>query len=371
MPKKYPFYLRSTVILFGLVLFSYALLNLKGILVPLAFALMLAILLNPLVNRLQKWKLRRTWAILLGLLLAIVVIGGIAYFLSTQIASFSDQLPMFKKKFFELTRQLQHEVDQRFGLDMRKQNDLINQAEKSMQPMVGQTLGTLLVSMEMIFLLPLYTFLFLYYKPLLVNFLYEVFAEENSKEVAGVLVKTKSAIQSYMFGLLLEALIVASLNSTALLILGVPYAILLGSMGAILNVLPFIGGILAVFLPLIIATVTKDGFSTQLGILIAYIVIQFVDNHFLMPYVVSSKVKINALASIVVVLLGGALWGIPGMFLSIPFIGVLKIIFDRIPDLQPWGKLLGDEVPTRHKGQIWNTGRRRRRITPVSEKIVH
>jgi len=370
-PRKYPFYLRSTVILFGLILFSYALLNLKGILVPLAFGLMLAILLNPLVNRLLKWKIPKVWAILLSIFVAIILIGSIGYFLSTQIASFSDQLPMFKKKFFELTRQFQHEVDQRFGLDMRKQNDLIGQAEKSMQPMVGQTLGTLLTSMEMIFLLPLYAFLFLYYKTLLVNFLYEVFAEENSKEVSGVLVQTKSAIQSYMFGLLLEALIVATLNSTALLILGVPYAILLGSIGAILNVLPFIGGILAVFLPLIIATVTKDGFSTQLGILIAYIVIQFVDNHFLMPYVVSSKVKINALVSIVVVLLGGAVWGIPGMFLSIPFIGVLKIVFDKIPDLEPWGKLLGDEVPVRHKGQIWNTGRRRKRITPVSEKIVH
>ncbi|MDP4265669.1 MAG: AI-2E family transporter, partial [Bacteroidota bacterium] len=153
--------------------------------------------------------------------------------------------------------------------------------------------------------------------------------------------------------LLLEALIVATLNSVALMILGVEYAILLGVLGAILNVLPFIGGIIAVLLPLTIATITKDGFGTQLGIIICYLVIQFIDNHFLVPYIVSSKVKINALISLIIVLLGGAVWGIPGMFLSIPFIGVLKIIFDKIPELKPWGKLLGDEVPTRHKGQIW------------------
>jgi predicted PurR-regulated permease PerM len=108
-----------------------------------------------------------------------------------------------------------------------------------------------------------------------------------------------------------------------------------------------------VLLPLIIATVTKDGFQTQLLVIIAYVVIQFVDNHFLVPYIVSSKVKINALVSIVIVILGGMVWGVSGMFLSIPFIGVLKIIFDRIPELKPWGKFLGDEVPTRHKGQIW------------------
>ena len=52
--------------------------------------------------------------------------------------------------------------------------------------------------------------------------------------------------------------------------------------------------------------------------------------------------------------MGGAVWGIPGMFLSIPFTGVLKIIFDKIPGLRPWGKLLGDKIPTRHKGEIWN-----------------
>ena len=110
-------------------------------------------------------------------------------------------------------------------------------------------------------------------------------------------------------------------------------------------------------LPLIIATITKDGFNTQIAVMIAYTIIQFIDNHFLVPYIVSSKVKINALISIIIVLLGWAVWGVPGMFLSIPFIGILKIIFDRIPELKHWGKLLGSEVPTRHKGQIWNLKR--------------
>jgi predicted PurR-regulated permease PerM len=77
--------------------------------------------------------------------------------------------------------------------------------------------------------------------------------------------------------------------------------------------------------------------------------IQFIDNHFLVPYIVASKVKINALVSIVIVLMGGALWGISGMFLSIPFIGVLKIIFDRIPEMKPWGMLIGTEVPTKRR----------------------
>src|SRR6185503_2176049 len=147
------------------------------------------------------------------------------------------------------------------------------------------------------------TFLFLFYKNLILNFLHEVFEEEHSKEVAVILNQTKGAIQSYMLGLLLEALIVATLDSIALMILDVQYAILLGVIAALLNIIPFIGGIVAVLLPLAIATVTKDGYGTQIGIIIAFLIIQFIDNHFIMPFIVSSKVKINALISIIIVLL--------------------------------------------------------------------
>ena len=354
MIKKYPLYLKCTVILFGLVLFVYSIFTIKAVLIPLGFGLMLAILLNPLVTRLQKWKLPRVLAISIALLIAIILLAAIGYFLSTQIASFSDQLPIFKKKCLELLQKLQQEISHRLNLDMRKQNELIDEAESGMKPMVGQTLITVAGALEMLIIIPLFSFLFLFYKTLMLNFIYEIFAKENSKEVGIVLNQTKGAVQNYMLGLLLEALIVATLNSIALLILGVQYAILLGFLGALLNILPFIGGIISVLLPLIIATITKEGFGTQLGIIITYMVIQFFDDHFLVPYVVSSKVKINALISIIVVLLGGAVWGIAGMFLSIPFIGVLKIVFDRIPELKPWGKLLGNDVPIRHQGQIWN-----------------
>jgi predicted PurR-regulated permease PerM len=107
------------------------------------------------------------------------------------------------------------------------------------------------------------------------------------------------------------------------------------------------------------ATVTHDGYSTQLGVIAAYLFIQFIDNNILVPRIVSSKVQINALISIIAVLLGNALWGLSGMFLSIPFIAVLKIVFDRIEDLKPWGKLLGDTVPTRNIGQVWLRRRER------------
>jgi predicted PurR-regulated permease PerM len=362
MQKKYPFFLRSTVTLFGIILFVFVLFELRSILVPLSFALMIAILLNRLVNFMTRKKINRIVAISVALLIAIIFVAGICYFISSQIVKFSDNLPMLEKKFGVLFHNLQLWLQNTFSLSLSKQQEYLSELGDSLTPFIGQTLGTVLGTLSVVFLLPVYIFLILYYKTLILNFLYEVFAEKNSDRVATVLFETKNAIQNYMVGLLLEAIIIAILNSAALIILGVPYALLLGILGALLNILPYIGGIIAIILPILIATVTKDGFSTQIGILIAYSVIQFVDNHIIVPRIVSSQVKINALVTLVIVLLGGSIWGISGMFLSVPFIAVLKIIFDRVEGLGPWGKLLGSEVPVMHKGQLWKKWRARKKV---------
>jgi predicted PurR-regulated permease PerM len=349
MLRKYPFYMRSTVIMLGMVLMVIILSSLRDILIPLSFAVLLSILLNPLIGLLEKWHFPRILAITVTILMAMVLISAVTYFLFTEVKSFSTELPVFKEKLSELLAKLQHWARHDIGIATKKQNEYLNEAEDGLKPVLATAMGTVMGALAMFFLLPVYTFLFLYYKKLILAFLYQVFEKAEEKEISIVLSQTKGAIQSYMYGLLYEAIIVAILNTVALLILDVQYAVLLGVLGALLNILPFIGGILAVLFPILIATLTKDGFHTQFWIMIAYIIIQFVDNHFLVPYIVASKVKINALVSIVMVLLGGALWGISGMFLSIPFIGVLKIIFDRLPELKPWGMLIGMEVPTKRR----------------------
>ncbi len=368
MEKKYPFYFRFTVTLFGIILFLYALYIVRGIMIPLAFALMISILLNPFVNKLQQKKVPKIISIIIALILAILFVAGVMFFVSSQVVKFSANMGTLEQKFHHLFRQLQFWLENNYSLTLAKQNELLAQAGNSLKPLVAQTLGTVLGTLSVIILLPVYIFLILFYKKLILNFLYEIFAEKNSKQVGAVLDQTKKAIQSYMIGLLLEAIIVATLNSVALLILGVQYAILLGVIGAILNVLPYIGGIVAIALPIIIATITKNGYITQIEIVIAYLIIQFIDNNILVPRIVSSKVKINALVSLVIVLLGAAIWGLSGMFLSIPFIAVLKIIFDRVDELKPWGKILGDEIPMYHKGQLWS--RLGRRKKSLSETII-
>jgi AI-2 transport protein TqsA len=347
----YPFYIKAPAILLGLILVVYVLYVLAAILVPLAFAMLIAILLNPLYVRLSA-IMPKVPAILLSILLGILVLAGLFYFLSTQISGFVDSLPLLQKKITLLLNQLEVWAKKEFNINVQQQLAQLRNGSGG-GAMLTNTVGTILGTLGVVFLIPIYIFMLLFYKPLILDFLFNVFSEKHSLRVAEILSQTKSAVQSFMQGLMIETAIVCILNSTALLLIGVPSAIVIGVIGGILNLLPYIGGLIAIALPVLMVTVTRDGYSGQLLVVASYLLIQFIDNNILVPRIVSSKVQINALISIIVVLLGGALWGVAGMFLSIPFIGVLKIIFDRVEGLQPWGKLLGDEVPSEHIGLVW------------------
>ena len=349
---EYPFYIKAPAVLLGLVLAVFILHVLKEILVPLAFATLIAILLNPVYVRFER-VMPKIPAILLTILLAILVVAGLFYFLSTQVSTFLESIPLLKKKLTMLLYQLNDWTRSQFGLSLDRQVQTLTTGINNGGDMLTNTLGTILVTLSVILLVPIYIFLLLYYKPLILDFLFQVFSEKHSLRVAEILSQTKSAVQSFMQGLMLETLIVCLMNSVALLLIGVPSAVVIGVIGGILNLLPYIGGLVAITLPVLMVTIVSDGFTGQLLVIGAYLVIQFIDNNILVPRIVSSKVQINALVSIVAVLMGGALWGIPGMFLSIPFIGVLKIIFDRLEGMKPWGRLLGDEVPSEHVGLIW------------------
>jgi predicted PurR-regulated permease PerM len=351
--EEHPFYIKIAAILLGLVLGVWILYILGDILVPLAFAVLISILLNPLCTKFERF-IPKVPAILLTLLVATVFIAGLFYFLSTQISVFLESLPLLKQKLSALLVDLQFWANDKFGINIEKQVAALNAGLLGGGgDMLKNTVGPVLTFISVVLLIPTYVFLMLYYKPLILDFLFQVFSEKHSLRVAEILSQTKSAVQSFMQGLMLETVIVCVLNSVALLMIGVPSAIVIGVIGGILNLIPYIGGLVAIAIPVLMVTISQDGFSGQLAVIAAYLVIQFFDNNILMPRVVSSKVQVNALISIVGVLLGGALWGVSGMFLSIPLIGVLKIVFDRVDGLKPWGSLLGTEIPSEHIGLVW------------------
>jgi predicted PurR-regulated permease PerM len=178
----------------------------------------------------------------------------------------------------------------------------------------------------------------------LVRFVHRLFGAGNNERVSEMLFETKSIIQGYLVGLFTQFAIVAILNSIGLLVIGIEYAILLGITGALLNIIPYIGGLMSVSMFVIFTLITKSPVYL-LYVIGLYILIQFIDNNFVVPKVIGSKVKLNALVSIIAVISGAALWGIHGMFLSIPLIAILKLVLDRTESLHAWGFLMGDTMP--------------------------
>ncbi len=343
-----PFYVRISHISICLLSLFFVLYIGKDIVVPLLYATVFAILLNPAVNYLYLRGVNRVLAIFLVLLVAFLLVAILIYFISAQMAMFSETLPQFKARFTELFRDGLAWVSHTFNIKTSQINAGIEQMKdeglSNSTSVIGQALSTVGGVFVVVFLLPVYIFMILLYKPLLLDFIGQLFTSDKHSTVVEVLSETKILIQSYLVGLLLEASIVAALNSTALLVLGIQYAVLLGIVGALLNVIPYIGGLIAIAMPMLVALATKEPIYA-LFVFGAYILVQFIDNNFIVPRVVASKVKINALVSIIVVLLGNALWGIAGMFLAIPLTAIVKVVLDRVEPLKPFGFLLGDNMP--------------------------
>jgi predicted PurR-regulated permease PerM len=346
---KLPFFAKASLLLIG----SYALISMlyigKGIIVPLIFAVIISIVLHPVVSFLVSKKVNRVLAIFITLILAFLFLATFGVFIFSQAMGFSESWPKIVEKFTDIFNQTINLASGYFDISPEKINAWITKSEgdfiNTSGSTIGQTLANVGSGLVILFIIPVYIFMLMFYSPLLLEFIRRVFGATNRSEVSQIISQIKTVIQRYLTGLAIEAVLVATLNSVGLLILGIQYAILIGIIGAIVNVIPYIGGIVAVALPMMIALATKSSPWFALYVLGIYYLIQLIDNHYIIPFIVASKVKINALVSIIVVLAFGALWGLPGMFLSIPLTAIIKVVFDHIDPLKPWGFLLGDTMP--------------------------
>jgi predicted PurR-regulated permease PerM len=346
---KLPFYAKVTIFLVGLVALFAILYIAKSIFIPLVFAIIIAIVLHPVVNFFVRIKINRILAILITMFLTFLVIASFGAVLISQASRFGESWPLLVEKFTSLINQNIADAADYFNKDPQKIHDWITKTQgeiiNSSTAAIGQTLVVLGNGLVVLLLIPFYIFMILFYQPLLIEFVIRLSGSNYESHVRGLVSQIKTVIQRYLVGLVIEAGMMAVMNSAALLILGIQYAIILGILAAILNIIPYIGGIIAVALPMMVALVTKSSPWYAFYVLVAYYIIQLIDNNYIVPYIVASKIKINALFSVIVVLAGNALWGVPGMFLSMPILAIIKLICDHIEPLKPWGFLLGDTMP--------------------------
>ncbi len=343
-----PLYAKVTIILVGLFALFAMLFIAKSIIIPIIFATITAILINPVVDMLVRFKLNRVLAIVAVMLFTFLIIFAFASLIVSQIIRLSDSWPDLMERISALINQFITEGADYFNKDPQKIHQWIikTQAEiiTSSTAAIGQTLVIIGSGLIVIFLLPVYIFLLLFYQPIIIEFIHRFFGSDNKARITEIVTQIKTVIQQYLFGLVIETGIIAALETAALLALGIEYALILGIFGALLNLIPYIGGLVAVAVPMVVALVTKPPVYV-LYVLVLYYIIQLVDNNYIVPKLVASKVKLNALFSIIAVIAGNALWGISGMFLSIPLLAIFKLICDHIEPMKPIGFLLGDTMP--------------------------
>ena len=350
---KLPFYVRLAMILVILVTAGFICVKGQGLIVPLLFSFLFAVLILPVANFLEnKYKMSRTIASMLAVLLLLVSVSAVVYALGAQITTLSDEWPALKLQLENLLHTVQHWMSVTFHINIQKQSGYIKNATDTLIESSGTIVEKTVLSVSSILLflvfILIYTLLILFYRRLLMRFMVAVFTERHSKIIYDILAQIKQIIRKYITGLFFEMIIVAVISALVFWMLGIDYVFLLALIVGIFNVIPYIGIFTALVLSIAIAFATTDG-NHAIFVAIAIVCIHLFDSNYLMPKIVGSQVKLNPLIVILGVIIGEMFFGISGMFLSIPYLAIAKVIFDRVEGLQSWGILLGEEEKTPRK----------------------
>ena len=266
-----------------------------------------------------------------------------------QVSEMTNDFSKIQRNFSIHIEHLQQYIKENFHISSREQKKYIDDATQDTLKQGKSAIGSTLMSFTdialSVTLVPIYTFLILLYHNHFILFLSKLFKKEDHEKLKEVLEQIKVSVKSYIIGLIIEMIAVSILTAIGFWIIGLEYFILLGIITGILNLIPYVGILFAGLLSIVASLTGSPELSIIIGVIAVNIVVQLIDNNILMPLIVNSKVEINAFVSIIGIIIGGSLMGITGMFLAIPIIAVLKVIFDRIEYLKPWGYLMGDDMP--------------------------
>ncbi|HLL42449.1 MAG TPA: AI-2E family transporter [Segetibacter sp.] len=347
--KELPITVRRSIELVGLYTCGLILVSGSGIIAPIIMAFLISIVIFPVYSFFARKRLPDSLSIAISLIILISVVGGIVWFFSSQIARLIADFPTIKENVSVHLNSFSDWINTKTHFSTERQVAFINDQSKKLLNYAGGILGGAATSLTSVFifvgLIPIYVFLILFYKNLLLRFIFLWFPPDSHDKVKDGMRETQSIIKSYLVGLLIQISYITILLGASLMIIGIKHALLIGVIFAILNLIPYIGALIGNIVGVLLTLTSSQEVWPIYTVLITIAVVQFLDNNILMPRIVGSKVKINALASIVGVIVGGAVAGISGMFLSLPLIAILKIVFDRSDKLRQWGVLFGDERP--------------------------
>jgi len=342
----------------GMVLVVFIMREAKSVLVPILVSLLLAILISPLTAQLEKWRFSKALAAGISLLSLIVVLAGLIYFFYNQILGFTGDLVLLEQRVAHYVQFINGFIEENLdGVVPISAENIKNTIFSYLyENASGLTQGIIATagSLTIVFILPVYIFLFLYFRHFLIDFVLMSFRDEHKAKVTNVIHKVKKVVQNYITGMFVVICILAFLNSIALLSLGIGHALLFATFAAFLNVIPFLGPIIGSILPILYALLTKDSLWYPLGVLMAFYVIQLFESNLFTPKIVGGKVSMNPLMTIIALFVGNFVWGLAGMILFIPGMAILKVIFDEWEGMEAYGFLLGHVKTSERKSNLLN-----------------
>jgi predicted PurR-regulated permease PerM len=364
--NQYPLYIRATVILlfffFGFAGMYFA----RDFLIPICIAALMSILLFPIARFLEK-KLRfhRLLANFSVILMVMIFLGGLVWLIYSQISGFLDDLPGLQAKVDLKLKHIQLFVKQKTGVGPYRQILWMQQQLQSLLTSSGTVVKSTLLSttttLATFGMIQFYIFFFLHYREKFKNFILRVMPEQSHRKVQNIIIDTRAVIQSYISGVFIVVFIMSICIGSGLMALGIPFAIFLAVLTGFLNIIPYIGVFISAILACAIAFLTMDSGWFVLGTFLVYLVTHLLESNLFTPSIVGSKVSVNPLATFVALVIGSNVWGIMGMILFIPLLGIFKVICDNVPALQAYAYLLSTEGTEEHNfsfRNLWNKNRR-------------
>lgn len=341
---RQPYSIRLAAMLISAFLIVLALYGLKVVLIPLLFAIIFAVMIFPFCLRLEKWGIPKGIASFLAVFLVTVVLAIIAYVIWKQLAIFADQIPQISAKLNAAINDLRDFAAHKFSMKKsevgnRIQEQLTRWQNSSISVDSLNVVSSLLLN---IFLIPLYIFFIIYYRHFFIEFFYKLFHSVERELIDETILKMGLVIKGYLFGQLLDILIIGVANSIVLYLVGVGYPIVLGFVISTLCIIPYLGMIVGSLLALLVAFMTTHASWQPITAFTLLWVIHIIDSNLLSPVIIGSRVSLNPLMGIFMLFLFGELWGLPGLFLAIPLAAIMKVICDTVPALKAFGFLLGE-----------------------------
>lgn len=346
MTTPHNFYYRSSAFIITLIGIITVLIVAQQFLIPLCIGALFAFTLYPLTSKLESFGISRIVANIIGLISALLIILSVGIIVSWLFSNFINDLPIMREHMMQNFVSVGTWIESRFYIPLDTQLSWIERYG-DISSLLGKHATTIFsttkTTVAMTGLTFVYAFFFLYYRTKFVHILHKVLPENKWNTFENALKKTGTIVPHYLLGILIVVGILAVINSVGFLLVGVHNAIFFGVVAAILNIIPYLGPVIG-FLIVFIVTLATQNISTALGVFGVFIVIQFLENNILTPGITAGRVKINPFVALLSVILGGLFWGIPGMLISIPIVGMIKVVCEYIPSLTPLAYALNTET---------------------------